>query len=89
MFEIEDYLKRGKQVRELIEQEDWGMASDLLRYDIVYYMGGVYADVNFVFTRDVEPEIYKYDFFNHSVYGFYMENSFFGAKANHPILGET
>jgi len=87
--EIENHLKYGEKVRELIEQEEWGMASDLFRYDIVYYMGGVYADVNFVFTRDVESEIYKYDFFNHSVDDFDMENSFFGAKAHHPILGET
>jgi hypothetical protein len=89
MSEVEYNLRLSKNIRELIEQELWGMASDALRYDLLYYLGGVYADLNFVFTRDVEKEIHTYDFFSHSVTASTMENSFFGAKANHPILNEA
>ena len=89
LSEIEEHLRLTKKIRELIEQEEWGMASDTLRYSIVYYMGGVYSDLNFVFTRDVEKEVHTFDFFNHSTNGYHMENSFFGAKPNHPILSET
>ena len=93
--EIEDHLKLGKKVRDLIKDGSWGMASDTLRYDLVNYLGGVYADVNFVFKRNIEDEIYKYDFFVQfdPVAGGEgyptFENNFFGSKADHPILIEA
>lgn len=87
--ELEAHLKLNKQVGQLIKQSLWGMASDTLRYDLVYYLGGVYADLGFKFTRDVEAEIHKYDFFNTALGLIDMENYFFGSKAGHPILRET
>ena len=86
--EIEDHLRFGKKVIELIGQKGWrGAVVDVLKYDLIYYFGGISANLNFVFTRDIEREIYTYDYLGHPTCGFDMENFFFGSKAKHPILG--
>jgi mannosyltransferase OCH1-like enzyme len=84
---IEDSLKLWELEKVFIQKGLWGMASDVLRYDILNYMGGVYTDVDFTFVRSVEAELYKYDFLvitqaNSSGSG----NNFICSKANHPIL---
>lgn len=93
--EVTNHLKLSKEVKKLIEYGLWGMASDTLRYDLINYFGGVYADLNYVFARNVEAEIYRYDFFVADDEIDYshcenrclrFENSLFGSKANHPVL---
>jgi len=76
-------LRLINQVYEQINQKNWGMASDILRYSLVEHFGGVYADLNFHFTRNIEEELYKYDYFAQD-----FINYFFAAKPNHPIMSE-
>jgi hypothetical protein len=80
--EVANHLKLVDEVNELIKQAKWGMASDALRYDLVYYLGGVYVDADFEFFKDLENEIHKFDFLTFNGDG----NSFFLAKPRHPIL---
>lgn len=89
--ELLKYFKLGEKIAELIKKGYWGMASDSLRYELVNYFGGVYTDLNYVFIRDLEEEIYKYDYLGHNInyHSFSQENSFFAAKPNHPILTGT
>ena len=87
--EIEAYLRLSENVNELIDQGRWGMASDTLRYDLLKYSGGVYADLNYKFARDVEGEIHKYDFFTVTLSNYRLDNFFFGSKADHPVLDEV
>lgn len=87
VFEAANCLKLRTKVEELIEQERWGMASDILRYDLINCFGGVYADLNYEFERDIEAEVHKYDFFASSYHGSStVAPCLIGAKANHPVL---
>jgi len=76
-------LRLINQVYEQINQKNWGTASDILRYSLVEHFGGVYADLNFDFTRSIEEELYKYDYFAQD-----FINYFFAAKPKHPIMTE-
>lgn len=83
--ELVNKLQLYEIVQGLIKQSRWGMASDILRYGLVYHLGGVYADVDFLFDRDIEGEIHSYDFLIHDN----DTNDFFMAKPNHPVLREA
>lgn len=87
--EIKQPLKLRSKIYELIAQEDWGMASDSLRYELLKHYGGVYADVNYRFFRDVEEEIYKYDFVGQQNPNYFLENFFFAATPYHQIFNKT
>jgi len=90
--QIGTHLSNYKIVQEQIELKHWGIASDLLRYDLVGYMGGVYADMNYVFTKVPDRECNSFDFFG-VTFGssgyLSMENFIFGAKSNHPVIATT
>ena len=45
------YLLNYDLVEQHIKLSHWGIASDTLRYDLVKYMGGLYADINYIFKR--------------------------------------
>jgi hypothetical protein len=79
--EIKDQLILFSQINEFINKKQWGVASDILRYSLIEQLGGVYADVNFKFNRNIESELYKYDYFSQNAI-----NNFFAAKPYHPIL---
>ncbi len=89
---IHDYseeLNNYQIIQELIELQQWGMASDALRYSIIELFGGVYADLNFVFSRNLTHEVYHYDFFGQDLgvaNPAFAHNCCFGAKPHHPIL---
>jgi hypothetical protein len=81
---IDDYIDDTRlygQIKELISQGKLVMAADLLRYSVIEHLGGVYADLNYLFLNEFNYEINKYDFFSNS-----LVNSFFMAKPHHPIL---
>ena len=81
---IEDYkqeFKLYKIVSHFIEQKSWGIASDAMRYNILQKFGGIYSDLDFRFSRSVENDMYKYDFFAQN-----LVNFFIAAKPNHQIL---
>lgn len=86
IYDYQQHLKLFGLIEGLIEKKKWGMASDTLRYSIVEYFGGVYADLNFIFSRDVVDETYKYNFFTMSFGGVYIDNFFFGASAQYPVV---
>lgn len=75
-------------IMENVHNQRWGMATDILRYDIVAKYGGVYADINFEFNRDLDTEISNFDFMtmNYDIDGIYIDNFFFMAKPNHPVM---
>jgi hypothetical protein len=64
------------------------MASDTLRYSLVEKFGGVYADLNFIFNRDITDEAHKYNFFTQAYKEHYIDNFFFGASAHHPVVAK-
>ncbi|MSO14249.1 glycosyltransferase [Rickettsiales endosymbiont of Trichoplax sp. H2] len=82
-------LKFLSLINILIEKHQWGKSTDILRYSIVEHFGGVYADLNFIFHRDISEECYKYNFFIMSSSGTYLENYFFAATASHPIINKS
>ncbi len=87
IYEHKKDLKLFKLIEGLIDQKLWGQASDTLRISLVEHFGGVYADLNYTFSRHVTSETHKYNFFT-STYNdvYYIANFFFGSTAKHPIL---
>ena len=79
--EIKGDIELFETVLELADKKLFGMASDILRYSIVEYFGGVYLDLNFKLSRTIEDDLYRYDFFAQS-----FVNNIFAARPNHPIL---
>lgn len=75
-------------IEEKISEKLWGMASDMLRVEIVKQEGGLYMDLNYVLIRSLEPEMHKFDFFSQSFGSLYIDNFFFCSKPNHPIINE-
>jgi len=75
-------------IEETIAEKLWGMASDMLRIEIMKQEGGLYMDLNYLLTRSLEPEMHKFDFFSQSFGGLYIDNFFFCSKPNHPVLDE-
>jgi len=70
-----------QQVQTKIQEKEWGIASDLFRYLVVYKLGGAYADLNFGFYKNISDFTYKFDYFAKD-----FINYFFAAKPEHPIL---
>jgi mannosyltransferase OCH1-like enzyme len=86
IYHNKDNIPSFELIEELIEQKLWGKASDTLRYSLVEYFGGVYADINYIFDRDVTDETYKYNFFTSTFYLYYLDNYFFAASPHHPVV---
>ena len=80
----EDHPKTCKLIGDLVGVGKFGMASDLFRQFIIAEKGGVYADLNFKFLQPIDSYIEQYDFFAQD-----YRNSFFAAKAAHPITEST
>lgn len=92
IYEEQESLGLFKLIEELISAKLWGKASDALRIALLEHFGGVYADLNYIFNREVTEEVHKYNFFA-TVYNFaetdssdIMGNFFFGSSPGHPIL---
>ncbi|MCH9753330.1 MAG: capsular polysaccharide synthesis protein [Alphaproteobacteria bacterium] len=75
-------------IEEKISEKLWGMASDILRVEIMKQEGGLYMDLNYILVRSLEPEMHKFDFFTQSFGEIYIDNFFFCSAPNHPILYE-
>jgi len=86
------YFSNFDLISKEIEAQSWGTASDILRYDIIYEFGGVYADMNYNFVRIPVHETQTYHFFGTTLsfgYLFAVANYMFGASPLHPIISET
>jgi len=91
IYDYADSLDCFDIIVDLISIKDWGKASDLARYAIIKDLGGIYADLNFKFTRHLTDEAHKYNFIGKIkeaayLHDVFIENYFFGASKNHPVL---
>jgi len=84
IYEIKEQIQLFDLVANLIEHQKFGMASDILRYSILFSQGGVYLDLNFKPKNNLEKYINKYDFLTQ-----FTQNNFFVSKAYHIILEKT
>lgn len=76
--------------QEFYDQTDgFGVKSDLLKWEIIYRFGGVYADVDFECLQPLD-ELLCYDFFTafqpFDAYFVQLGAAFYGAYPGHPIL---
>lgn len=73
---------------------NWGEKSDILRYEILFQIGGVYLDHEASCVRSIDPLVKAYDFFAEVCAPYTkidgmatsLANGVIGAKKNHPIL---
>lgn len=72
------------------DTDNYGVKSDILRWEIVYHFGGVYVDMDFECLRSLDILHYTYDFYTALQP---LDTSFvqlgaalFGAAPGHPIL---
>jgi len=68
---------------------NWGTKSDILRYEILYKMGGVYIDTDFLAVAPFD-DLTGYDFFSGTghVDKVAIFNGVIGARPNNPMLKE-
>lgn len=81
-----DYPMLSKVLPDLINEGKWGIAGDIIRSCVIHKWGGVYADLDYIFLRNLEEEIYKYDFITTDYGDIFIDTFLFAAKPNHPIL---
>lgn len=84
IYESQSPIKLLEEIKLLIDDNKFGMASDILRYEIIANEGGVYADLNFRFQQKLDSYLDKYDFISAD-----FQNNFFAAKPHHIILEQT
>lgn len=89
IYEHKEDLKLFKFIESLIEDRAWGKASDTLRISLLEHFGGVYADLNYIFSREVTEEVHKYNFFTSTFKDDFIANFFIGSSPSHPILQEA
>ena len=84
---IDDYkseISLFDEILSLVKNNKFGMASDILRYELLFNDGGVYADLNYKFLQSIKNYLKKYDFIMAD-----FQNNFFAAKKNHEILRDA
>lgn len=89
IYDHQENLKLFYLIETLIDKKLWGQASDTLRIALLEYFGGVYADLNYIFNREITSETHKYNFFTSTYKDSYIANFFFGSSPAHPILQKT
>ncbi len=93
---VEDFSFQHLQ-EDFLKAINWGEKSDILRYEILYRHGGVYADHDTICKRPLDILHRAYDFYvcasaSHTSidgYSFALIISPIGTTANHPILLEA
>ena len=69
-----------------IDKGQWGPAGDITRTCVMHKYGGIYADLDYIFAKDMEEEIHQYDFLIHDFSSIFIDGFLFIAKPHHPIL---
>src|SRR5690606_20382255 len=64
----------------------YAQASDILRLEVVYQFGGVYADLDFEAVRCLEPLLTGVEMFCGTEDGAHYCDGLFGAVAGHPAV---
>lgn len=89
VIDYHDYQNELHMVQEIdrkVAERQWGEASDTLRCVVTERFGGVYADLNFVFYRHMEYEVFTYHFITMTYSDYHVDNFFFAASPHHPIM---
>jgi hypothetical protein len=87
--DIREFLPNYDLVQEHTNLKHWGVVSDTLRYDLISCLGGVYADINYVFEKVPDSIINTYNFFSTTFsydYHFSIDNFMFGASPSHIVI---
>ena len=70
----------------ILECKNYGLKSDILRYDILYKYGGLYVDVDFFCKKPFDILCESHSFFAGSFTNDTIMNSIIGVMPNHPLL---
>jgi hypothetical protein len=93
--EVKKYTFANEELKFLFSQSlTIGERVDVLRYDILYQYGGIYADCDCICLKPFDVFAYRYDFFA-GVFqpmfatmetAVFLQNCLVGAKPRHPII---
>lgn len=83
----EDVDKFPWRNRKIFDQAgNYGMKSDIWRYEILNLHGGVYADIDFECLQSLDKFHHSCEFYGGLHEGVMMGNGFFASRSCHPIL---
>lgn len=100
-IEVRDIKSLGAEIKNLdvietlIEREIYGLAIDILKYEVIRIFGGLVVDLNYqLITDNLSHVLDSYNFFTHARWrledeDFQFENNMFAANKGHPILTEV
>jgi len=87
---LNNQIKHLDILNKLIENQKYGVAIDILKYEVVRVFGGVVLDLNYILHTDKLVDLLdSYNFFAHGGSGsggIAVENHMFAAYKGHPIL---
>lgn len=88
----EESIKRFGLANERIfrQSPSYGVKSDIARYEILYRMGGVYADTDFECLSSFDELVTSVSFFAGTIFSHSPDiaNGLIGSVPGHPLLGE-
>lgn len=93
--EVKNYIFVNEDLKFLFAQPlTLGERVDVLRYDILYQYGGIYADCDCICIKPFDVFAYSYDFFAGifqpmfatQTPAIFLQNCLVGAKPKHPII---
>jgi mannosyltransferase OCH1-like enzyme len=85
-------LWNDNNIPKLVNQElfdrisDYAMKVDILRYELVYFLGGIYIDCDFLCIKNIDDLINNLDNFCSHESKEFITNAIFGFKMEHPFL---
>jgi hypothetical protein len=88
-------IKNLDFIKNLIESDIYGLAIDILKYEVVRIFGGLVVDLNYnLINNNMDKMLDSYSFFTHARWtnedqSFQFENNMFAAHKGHSILTET
>jgi mannosyltransferase OCH1-like enzyme len=65
---------------------EYAMKVDILRYELIYFLGGIYIDCDFLCVKNIDDLICDNDNFCCFESDKYITNAIFGFKKEHPFL---
>jgi mannosyltransferase OCH1-like enzyme len=68
------------------EASEYAMKADILRYELLYFFGGVYVDCDFISFKNIDNLISKYDAFSAYESDKYIAIGLMGFKPFNPLL---
>jgi mannosyltransferase OCH1-like enzyme len=85
-------LWNDNNIPKLVNQElfdnanNYAMKVDILRYELVYFLGGIYIDCDFLCIKNIDNLINNLDNFCSHESKEFITNAIFGFKMGHPFL---